>query len=43
MRRPVKVLANFLGATKELTNEFVDLAEITADELNHFVHRGAAG
>lgn len=34
MRKHAKVLANFLGATKELTSEFVDLAEITEDELN---------
>ena len=28
MRRAVKVLANFLGAVKELTGEYADLAEI---------------
>lgn len=34
MRRSVKVLANFLGAAKELTGEYVQLAEITEDELD---------
>ena len=34
MRRAVKVLANFLGAAKELTGEYVELAEITDDEQN---------
>jgi len=34
MRKAAKLLANFFGATKELTSEFVDLAEITDDELN---------
>ena len=34
MRKAVKVLANFLGAAKELTSEYVDLAEITDDEQN---------
>ncbi|HEV8466064.1 MAG TPA: MT-A70 family methyltransferase [Pseudolabrys sp.] len=33
MRKHAKLLANFLGATKELTSEYVDLAEITDDEL----------
>ena len=34
MRRHLKVLANFLGAAKELTGEYVELAEITEDELS---------
>jgi N6-adenosine-specific RNA methylase IME4 len=34
MRKHVKVLANFLGAAKELTGEYVDLAEITENEQN---------
>lgn len=34
MRKSAKVLANFLGATKELTSEYIDRAEITDDELN---------
>jgi N6-adenosine-specific RNA methylase IME4 len=34
MRKQAKLLANFLGATKELTNEYADLAEITDNELN---------
>ena len=34
MRRAVKVLANFLGAAKELTGEYAELAEITEDEQN---------
>jgi N6-adenosine-specific RNA methylase IME4 len=34
MRRPVKILANFLGAAKELTGEYADLAAITEDEQN---------
>jgi N6-adenosine-specific RNA methylase IME4 len=34
MRKHVKVLANFLGAAKELTGEYVELAEITDDEQN---------
>lgn len=34
MRKQAKLLANFLGATKELTSEYVDLAEITESELN---------
>jgi N6-adenosine-specific RNA methylase IME4 len=34
MRKRVKVLANFLGAAKELTGEYVELAEITDDEQN---------
>ena len=34
MRRQAKLLANFLGATKELTSEYADLAEITDTELN---------
>src|SRR5262252_9697461 len=34
MRKSAKLLANFLGATKELTSEYVDLAEITDVELN---------
>ncbi len=34
VRKHVKVLANFLGAAKELTGEYVDLAEITDDEQN---------
>ena len=38
MRRPVKVLANFLGAAKELMGEYVDLAKITDDELNQIQH-----
>jgi N6-adenosine-specific RNA methylase IME4 len=32
MRKQAKLLANFLGATRELTNEYVDLAEITENE-----------
>ena len=38
MRRPVKVLANFLGAAKELMGEYVELAKITDDELNQIQH-----
>jgi N6-adenosine-specific RNA methylase IME4 len=38
VRRPVKVLANFLGAAKELMGEYVDLAEITDAELNQIKH-----
>jgi hypothetical protein len=34
MRKYVKHLANFLGATKELTSDIVELAEITEDELD---------
>jgi hypothetical protein len=34
MRKSAKLLANFLGATKELTSEYIDLAEITDNELN---------
>jgi N6-adenosine-specific RNA methylase IME4 len=34
MRKQVKLLANFLGATKALTNEYVELAEITEEELD---------
>jgi N6-adenosine-specific RNA methylase IME4 len=34
MRKQAKLLANFLGATKELTSEYVGLAEITDNELN---------
>jgi N6-adenosine-specific RNA methylase IME4 len=34
MRKQAKLLANFLGATKELTSEYADLAEITESELN---------
>jgi len=34
MRKHVKVLANFLGAAKELSTEYVELAGITEDELN---------
>lgn len=33
MRRPVKILANFLGATKELMSQYAELADITEDEL----------
>ena len=31
MRRPVKLLANFLGAAKDLTDEYAELAEVTDD------------
>jgi len=34
MRKQAKLLANLLGATKELTSEYIDLAEITEDEQN---------
>lgn len=34
MRKQAKLLANFLGATKELTSEYADLAQITESELN---------
>lgn len=34
MRKQVSLLAEFLGAAKELTNEYADLAEITEDEKN---------
>jgi hypothetical protein len=34
MRKQAKLLANFLGATKELTSEYAELAEITENELN---------
>lgn len=34
MRHHLKVLANFLGATKQLTGQYVDLAGITEDELD---------
>jgi N6-adenosine-specific RNA methylase IME4 len=38
MRRQTKVLANFLGAAKELMVEYVELAEISEDELNQIRH-----
>lgn|SRR5262245_35726865 len=38
MRRPVKVLANFLGAAKELTGVYAELAEISEDEMNQIRH-----
>ncbi len=38
MRRAAKLLANFLGATKELTGEYADLAEITDAERNQIAH-----
>ena len=34
MRKQVSLLAEFLGAAKELTNEYSELAEITEDEKN---------
>ena len=34
MRRHAKSLSNFFGATKQLTSDFIELAGITADELN---------
>jgi IS30 family transposase len=34
MRKQVSLLAEFLGAAKDLTNEYADLAEITDDEKN---------
>jgi hypothetical protein len=34
MRKQAKLYANFLGATKELMSEYVDLAGITEDEQN---------
>jgi N6-adenosine-specific RNA methylase IME4 len=34
MRRQAKLLANALGSMKELTTEYIELAGITADELN---------
>jgi N6-adenosine-specific RNA methylase IME4 len=38
MRKQAKLLANFLGATKELTNEYADLAGITDRELKQIAH-----
>src|SRR5262245_31427269 len=38
MRKRAKLLANFLGATKELTGEYVELAEITERELGQIQH-----
>jgi N6-adenosine-specific RNA methylase IME4 len=38
MRKSAKLLANFLGATKELTSEYVSLADITEDEQNQIAH-----
>lgn len=38
MRKQAKLLANLLGATKELTSEYVELAEITDAELNQIQH-----
>jgi N6-adenosine-specific RNA methylase IME4 len=38
MRRQTKVLANFLGAAKELMGEYVQLAEISEDELDQIRH-----
>lgn len=38
MRKHVKILANFLGAAKELSNEYVELAGITENELNQIRH-----
>src|SRR6266566_1997935 len=38
MRKQAKLLANFLGATKELTSEYVDLADITENEQNQIAH-----
>ena len=34
MRKQAKLLANFLGATKELTSEYIDIAGITPNELD---------
>ena len=34
MRKVAKLLGNFLGATKEITQEYVNLAGITDGELN---------
>lgn len=34
MRRHAKSLSNFFGATKQLTADFIELAGITAEELN---------
>ena len=38
MRRSVKVLANFLGAAKELMGEYVEATNISDDELNQIHH-----
>jgi N6-adenosine-specific RNA methylase IME4 len=38
MRRQAKLLANFLGATKELTSEYAELAGITPNELDQIGH-----
>ena len=38
MRKRARLLADFLGATKELTGEYVELAEITPTELNQIEH-----
>ena len=38
MRKQAKLLANFLGATKELTTEYAELAEITQKELDQIGH-----
>lgn len=34
MRRPLKLVSNYLGAAKELLSDYCDRAEITEDELN---------
>jgi N6-adenosine-specific RNA methylase IME4 len=38
MRKQVSLLAEFLGAAKDLTNEYSQLAEITEDEKNQIGH-----
>jgi N6-adenosine-specific RNA methylase IME4 len=38
MRRQAKLLANFLGATKELTGEYAELAGISPSELDQIGH-----
>ena len=39
MRKQAKLLANFLGATKELTSEYVEIAGITEDEQNQIAFK----
>ena len=38
MRKQAKLLANFLGATKEFTSEYAELAGLTDRELKQIAH-----
>ena len=38
MRKQVSLLAEFLGAAKDLTNEYAELAGVTEDEKNQIGH-----